>query len=941
MRLLAALWALLLAVSAVRSQTTGANGTCPVCFNCNARGCANFGECRSGACFCPDGFGDSDCSLATCGSLLAPADKRPVRAAGATCTCDGGFTGPNCNVCTNNDVCTKMPGRLVGTTYICNNGTKVWRTNHHTACTVKNPTLAGLFPGFTQLSMKRDLIAGSTIASLWYLNDPQFTCNITQCEQSWSSAATTWSCKDVSCKCNAGTKFCGGGGILDLTNSINTAKGMLNIVCDESTPTCNVAFEFLSGILPQGIALDECKFGECVDETASPLSGDSGQNVKTINTFGYVGLGFAGAAIAALLISLLIGCVQQRRHMHAPLLTEKPGVAISFKDVSYSIGQNVILSDISGEVPAGTMLAIMGPSGAGKSSLIDILAGKRKSGKIKGSIVVGDNMPLSSLRGISGFVDQEDVFQPTMTVREVIEFSAALRLPESITVVERRQRVQNVLDELGLSHIAESRVGDSLARGISGGEKRRLSIGVELVTNPSVLFLDEPTSGLDSYNAIQVMETLAGLAHKSGRTVVFSIHQPRSDVFARFDQILLLSKGSVVFFGASKHAAAHFADRGLPCPEGYNLADHLIDVATKHPDDARADTSSTAHSSDESRELRRRNLSESAQTLRDGSGAAMVASAVVEKSSPDNQVTVITETPAQPAAVSSTDLSARPRLATSFLTQLSTLLRRSRRHFWRKPGLFFAHTAIALVLGVFMGGLYWKSDSSLGGIQNRLGSIFFIQSLIGFSSLSAISTFTHEKLLFMRERSNGYYGAGPFFISKLLFDIVPLRIIPGIILTTIPFFMIGYTSGVDYYLRYMAIMVVFAGNCGLFCLAIGCAISEYGTAVLVASISLLFQMLFAGLLVNQVQITPALRWLQYLSFFKYAFEAVAVNDASGLRFVDQISGVEIGVAASVVLGKFGIDMDGYWRDFTISVGLFLALTTIVCLLVTFKLRERR
>ncbi|EGF79575.1 hypothetical protein BATDEDRAFT_17085 [Batrachochytrium dendrobatidis JAM81] len=531
------------------------------------------------------------------------------------------------------------------------------------------------------------------------------------------------------------------------------------------------------------------------------------------------------------------------------------------------------------------MLGVIGPSGAGKSTFLDILSGRAMKGVVKGTVTIGHDLSQSTFRKLSGFVDQEDVFMPTMTVREVLEFSAALRLPESLTRIERQQRVDEVLEELGLSHIQNSRVGNSMKRGISGGEKRRLSIGVELVTNPAVIYLDEPTSGLDSRSAVQVMSTLAALSHKSKRTVIFSIHQPRSDVFSMFDQILLLSKGSTVFFGRSEDAASFLDSRGLGCPSGYNLADHLIDVASEH--------SAGLSSSDQ------------------GCTSA-------KKTKPKhNQFTA------------------------SFLTQLSVLLKRSWTNFWRNSGLFVAHNVIAAILGLFLGILYWKSDSSLGGIQNRLGSIFFIQSLLGFSSLTAISAFSTEKLLFIRERSNGYYSAGPLFICKMLFDLIPLRIIPGLILSVIPFYMIGYTSGAENFLRYMAVMMVFAGNCGLFCFALGCAFIEYGTAILVAAILLLFQMLFAGLLVNPLKMSPAISWLQYLSFFKYAYEAVVVNDASGLKFVDQINGVDITIPATIVLGKFGIDINAFWRDFCINVGIFVMLLLLSAICVTRRLRERR
>lgn len=158
-----------------------------------------------------------------------------------------------------------------------------------------------------------------------------------------------------------------------------------------------------------------------------------------------------------------------------------------------------------------------------------------------------------------------------MTVRETLLFSANLRLPESVSPKEKHQIVDKALQSLGLSHIANSRIGGNGIRGISGGEKRRVSIGVELVTSPSIIFLDEPTSGsvtsnptgLDSYNAYMIISTLANLAHKEQKTIVFTIHQPRSDIYKLFDDVLVLAKGKTVYNDEGSQAAITMSMEGM------------------------------------------------------------------------------------------------------------------------------------------------------------------------------------------------------------------------------------------------------------------------------------------------------------------------------------------------------------------------------------------
>jgi ABC-type multidrug transport system ATPase subunit len=163
----------------------------------------------------------------------------------------------------------------------------------------------------------------------------------------------------------------------------------------------------------------------------------------------------------------------------------------------------------------------------------------------------------------------------TLTVYETILYSALLRLPRDMSYEAKRTRTLETMHELGILGISDSRIGETGKRSISGGEKRRVSIACELVTSPSILFLDEPTSGLDSFNAHNVIESLVQLAKTYNRTVVFTIHQPRSNIVAMFDKLLLLASGRVVYSGDFAKCHDYFSDIGHPCPAGYNIADFL------------------------------------------------------------------------------------------------------------------------------------------------------------------------------------------------------------------------------------------------------------------------------------------------------------------------------------------------------------------------------
>ncbi len=277
----------------------------------------------------------------------------------------------------------------------------------------------------------------------------------------------------------------------------------------------------------------------------------------------------------------------------------------------------------------------------------------------------------------------------------------------------------------------------------------------------------------------------------------------------------------------------------------------------------------------------------------------------------------------------------------TFYTQLVQVMKRSVKILIRKPMLLMAHITVSILIGLFIGAVYFKSDQSLGGVQNRLGSLYYTLVWIAFSSISAIGAFTEERFLFMRERSNGFYGPIPFFFSKVLFDLFPLRLIPTAIMTAISYWLISYSTDLTSFLKYYVVVLVFAAECGLLCLAIGAAFDDVGTANLVAVISILLQMLMAGLLINQNMIPTPLRWVQYLSAFKYSYEALAVNDISSIQITDSISGVKVSLPAAIVLDKFGFALDGYYRNLFISIGLTGLFWITIALLFMFKLKEKR
>lgn len=248
--------------------------------------------------------------------------------------------------------------------------------------------------------------------------------------------------------------------------------------------------------------------------------------------------------------------------------------------------EKVILRSMSGAVRAGTMLAVMGSSGAGKTSLLNLLAGRittSKGAKAAGAVYVnGEPRDYSKFKKLAAYVLQDDDMFAELTVEETLTYAALLRLPVSMPKEKKLLRVQKVIQELGLNKVKDTMIGNQIIRGISGGERKRVNIGSELVTDPALLFLDEPTTGLDSFNALNVMTSLRHLA-VNGRTIVSTIHQPRSSIFALFDQLCLLSEGRVMYFGPAKDAVPYFAGLNFQSPAQFNPADFFLDLLSVDP----------------------------------------------------------------------------------------------------------------------------------------------------------------------------------------------------------------------------------------------------------------------------------------------------------------------------------------------------------------------
>lgn len=1028
------------------SPLMAAPENCPPCFNCllPAFPCSHFSTCNQydGRCSCPPGFGGDNCSVPVCGALSDGKD-RPKRAEDEVCKCKDGWSGINCNVCESDNVCDSLvPSGKNGTCY--KGGLTVYENFQQ--CDVTNRKILDTLgpdqpPAITFSCNQQNKTCDF---QFWVAQVESFFCHLDTCsfgqDVKFDKTLTNYKCENIRCSCIPDRMLCGKDGSVNIDDFLEEEiHGPANFVCKDDN-SCVFEEPAMNDLIMQmfgdpAIYLN-CHSGECLHYTQVPgFARPPRPNYTLAIIFSIVG-------VFAFLIGLGIGIWYLARKPHSmgrgiialsddetsKLMAEHIPAALMFKDMSYSVGAKEVLRQISGFVKPGQVMAIMGASGAGKSSLLDILAGRHKSGNVGGNIYVnGRTVSHQEYKRVVGYVDQEDTLMSTLTVYETILYSALLRLPRDMSFEAKHFRVMETMSELGILGIKDMRIGASGQRSISGGEKRRVSIACELVTSPSILFLDEPTSGLDSYNAFNVVECLVTLARTYNRTVVCTIHQPRSNIFALFDQLILLAKGHLVYSGETRNLNGHLRSLGHPCPEGYNMADYMLDLTMFNAKSAKSTPSRTNAGSingqDEQdsragyglasssptferrtslandtlqweRELASRehdtprlNGGQSANGHRPvgltddtsigidpaSSGAASDSETQQELEETNAHLQALVEGFRQsrilldveqqidfavndnrnetdqhgPGSVHSNSSGNGNNRAistyrrASWWSQFKILADRTLKNIYRDPMLMWSHYAMSVILGLLCGALFYRVTNDIPGFQNRMGVFFFMCALFGFSCLSILPSFAHERILFVRERANGYYSPFTYFLSKVLFDIVPLRVVPPMLMGLIIYTMVGLVEGWTQFGKFFLVLVLFNLTASGVCLMIGIIFEEVGVANLMSSLVMLFSMLFGGLLLNKESIPEKLSWLQKLSFFNFAFEALLVNEITFLQLIQKEFGLEIDVPGAVILSIFGFNSGAYWKDVQNLAIMAAVFFSVAFLWLQWRVNERR
>ncbi|KAI8851750.1 ABC-2 type transporter-domain-containing protein [Chytridium lagenaria] len=614
--------------------------------------------------------------------------------------------------------------------------------------------------------------------------------------------------------------------------------------------------------------------------------------------------------------------VEEEAIIKENMLPEKDRMQIVFRNLTYNIkiskpdpnakfpkknvrADKTILKGVTGLFQPGRLIAVMGASGAGKTSLLQIIAAEAHLGSLTGSITInGEEVGTQGIKKISGFVFQDDIILATMTVKEAITMSALLRLPADMSVEEKNDRVTKIIKLLNLEKAADTIIGDSQTKGISGGERKRTAMAMEMITNPSVLFLDEPTSGLDTFTAYSVVRTLKNLA-ATGRTIIATIHQPSSEVFHLFDDLLLMAEGRTIYSGPAEDAIEYFARLGYECPEYTNPADFLF-MSVLNNEDPSASPGAAPQVTQAERITGLLNS--------------------WDNSIEANNIDSLTRNPRTGGIEG-----AAQKIRSLFTTQFAYLFKRASKNAFRNPLVVQAKLGQSVVIALIIGILYYGTGTDYGysGAQNRQGMLFFTAvNMVMSSTIGVLSIFGEEKVVFTREYGAGYYGLPAYFFSKILVE-MPFQIIFPWIFATIVYWFVGLQNVGVKYLVYVLFSVL-SSCCGFSLgIAIACIFESLETALAAAPLMLMPLMLFSGLFVNNGSIPVYFDWIKYISPMKYAFEGLYKNELTGLQIVcNSTSRVPERVDGSVC-----IQNQGFNDSFSILLCVIILLIMVLVLII--------
>lgn len=596
---------------------------------------------------------------------------------------------------------------------------------------------------------------------------------------------------------------------------------------------------------------------------------------------------------------------------------DSTGLRITFEEVTYQVknSQNKketinLLQNVSGYFSPGQMSVLMGPSGSGKTTLLDVLAGRKTVGKITGQVLFSGVKPTQPfLRRFTGYVEQFDSLLHSLTVREMLLYTAELKLNHRKPRKDKIARVDDVISKLQLERCQHVLIGNQLSRGISGGQAKRVNIGLALVTSPRVLFLDEPTSGLDSYTSNEVMKVVKDLVANSSpgssrdMTICSTIHSPTSTCFKMFDRLLLLLRGEVVFFGHTGVEALEFFENTHPAAGKLSRgseAEWIVDLTT-HAD-------------------------------HEGQGSEMAAAYKNSLLARQNaeRIAVHAQQHSVLSAQTLKELRTKRGTVTPFWFALFVLFKYRTISNYRNPQFLGPRIGDKLIFSLLIMSLYWKVGSNLEPSNNiNIAAVCYMWcTLPAFGASAYVPSIVMERPLFVRERNDGLYLAITYLCAKMVDELL-LAIVGTLIFSCVVYFPLKLGGlWVTWWLCYLCTLSI-----GIVLAYLVAALSpsmEIANAALPAYVvTLLF---FAGFLIRFKDIPNYWRWYSYLNFLRYAWSTLMIN---------QFEGTSATINQQQVLKYYGIYGQNRWATLAQEFTFFCGFFVLAWLALQFKTHQKR
>ncbi|KAJ6991090.1 ABC transporter G family member 5 [Populus alba] len=569
-----------------------------------------------------------------------------------------------------------------------------------------------------------------------------------------------------------------------------------------------------------------------------------------------------------------------------------------------SLGTRHVLKDVYCKAKPWEILAIVGPSGAGKSSLLEVLAGKLTPQS--GSFFVNQNpINKAQFKKFSGYVTQKDTLFPLLTVEETLMFSAKLRL--RLPQDQLSSKVKFLMHELGLDHVAMTRVGDDRVRGISGGERRRVSIGVDVIHDPEVLLLDEPTSGLDSTSALQIIDMLKLMAETRGRTIILSIHQPGFRIVKLFNSVLLMANGSVLHHGTVDQLGVNLRTMGMQLPLHANVIEFAlesIDTVQQQRKVLQQETQPQLLSSSTTKSLQKKVEVGESRSGKFTLQQLFQQAKVVDEESIDFGFDF-------PLG-----------FANSRLQETLILTHRFSKNIFRTKELFACRTIQMLISGLVLGSIFYNLKDDLTGAEERVGLFAFILTFLLSCTTEALPIFLQEREILMKETSCGSYRVSSYAIANGLVYL-PFLLILAILFSIPLYWLVGLNPNFMAFMHFLLLiwLILYTANSVVVCFSALVPNFIVGNSVISGVMGSFF--LFSGYFISKHGIPNYWIFMHYISLFKYPFEGFLINEFSNSGKCLEYMFGKCMVSAEDLLREEGYGEDGKWRNVVVMVCFIL------------------